>query len=186
MRAAPILGLLLVAGLTGVAQAAERRVQFGPPASEVAFRAYGLGMLPIDSSFTRFAGWFSYDPDDRASCRVELQVQVASLVTDDPSLRGTIVGPEFMDAASFPALTYVGHLRDRRAGRQPRNARRHAAVRIVVDMERQRCGGRGKPASRRLGHDGDAGSGRPHGPHTGRRAAGGYFTKCGEVTGLLP
>ena len=39
---------------------------------------------------------------------MELRVQVASLVTDDPSMRGTIVGPDFMDAASFPTLTYAG------------------------------------------------------------------------------
>ncbi len=108
MRSLLTLALLLIVGLACTSQAAERRVQFGPPASEVTFRAYGLGMLPINSSFTRFAGSLTYDPDDPASCRVELQVQVASLVTDNPSLRGTIVGPEFMDAASFPALTYAG------------------------------------------------------------------------------
>ena len=103
-----ILALLLVGGLAGTCQAAQRRIQFSPPASEVAFRAYGLGMLPIDSRFAQFTGSLTYDPDDPASCRVELQVQVASLVTDDPSLRSTIVGPEFMDAARFPALTYAG------------------------------------------------------------------------------
>ncbi len=85
-----------------------RRVQFGPPNSEVAFRTYGLGLLPIDAGFTRFAGWLTYDPDDRASCHVELHVEVASLVTEDESLRGTIVGPDFMDAASFPTLSYSG------------------------------------------------------------------------------
>ena len=43
----PLLALLIV-GLAGTAQAAPRRIQLGPPASEVAFRAYGLGLLPID------------------------------------------------------------------------------------------------------------------------------------------
>jgi polyisoprenoid-binding protein YceI len=108
MRRMLTLALLLVVGLAGTSRAAPRRVQFGPPASEVAFRAYGLGMLPIDSRFAQFTGSLSYDPDDLASCRVELQVQVASLVTDDSSLRSTIVGPEFMDAPSFPTLTYAG------------------------------------------------------------------------------
>ncbi len=108
MRRTLTFALLLVVGLTSTSQAALRRVQFGPPASEVTFRAYGLGMLPIDSKFAQFAGSLTYDPDDLASCRVELRVQVASLVTEDPSLRSTIIGPEFMDAASFPALTYAG------------------------------------------------------------------------------
>jgi polyisoprenoid-binding protein YceI len=39
---------------------------------------------------------------------VELLVDVASLVTEDPSMRTTVVGPDFMDAASFPSLTYAG------------------------------------------------------------------------------
>jgi polyisoprenoid-binding protein YceI len=108
MRATLTFALLLIVGLANTSQAVQRRIQFGPPASEVAFRAYGLGMLPIDSKFAQFAGSLTYDPDDLASCRVELQVQVASLVTEDSSLRSTIIGPEFMDAASFPALSYEG------------------------------------------------------------------------------
>jgi polyisoprenoid-binding protein YceI len=108
VRASFTLAALLFAGLACSAQAAPRRIRLGPPDSEVAFRAYGLGLLPIDANFTRFEGWLTYDPDDRRSCRVELSVQVASLVTDDASLRGTMVGPDFMDAASFPTLSYVG------------------------------------------------------------------------------
>jgi polyisoprenoid-binding protein YceI len=99
---------VLVAWLASTAQAAPRRIQLGPPESEVAFRAYGLGLMPIDARFTRFDGWLSYDPDDRASCRVELRVQVASLAAEDASLRGKIIGPDFMDAAAYPLLTYAG------------------------------------------------------------------------------
>ncbi len=108
MRPALTVALMLIVGLAATSKAAQRRVPFGPPASEVAFRAYGLGMLPIDSKFAQFTGSLTYDPDDLASCRVELQAQVASLVTDDTSLRSTIIGPEFMDVARFPALTYAG------------------------------------------------------------------------------
>jgi polyisoprenoid-binding protein YceI len=108
VRATFTLAALLFAGLAGSAQAAPRRIQLAPPGSEVAFRAYGLGLLPIDASFARFDGWLTYDPDDRGACRVELRVQVASLVTEDASLRGTIVGPDFLDAVSFPDLSYAG------------------------------------------------------------------------------
>ena len=108
VRAPFTLAALLFAGLACSAQAAPRRIQLAPPDSEVAFRAYGLGLLPIDASFNRFEGWLTYDPDDRRSCRVELSVQVASLVADDASLRGTMVGPDFMNAASFPVLSYAG------------------------------------------------------------------------------
>jgi polyisoprenoid-binding protein YceI len=74
----------------------------------VAFRAYGMGLLPIDATFSRFEGALTYDPDNRAACQVELHVQVASLTTDDQSMRNTITGPDFMDAASFPMLVYTG------------------------------------------------------------------------------
>lgn len=108
MRSAIALAALLFAGAACTAQAAPRRVQLGPPVSEVAFRAYGLGLLPIDASFTRFDGWLTYDPDDRATCQVDLRVHVDSLVTEDPSMRDMVVGPDFMDASSFPILSYAG------------------------------------------------------------------------------
>ena len=110
MRVRPVFTLvaLLFAALACSTQASPRRVQFGPPDSEVAFRAYGLGLLPIDARFARFDGWLTYDPDDRQACRVELNVQVASLLTEDASLRSTMIGPDFMDAVSFPVLSYFG------------------------------------------------------------------------------
>ena len=108
VRAVFTLAALLFAGLACSADAAPRRTPLAPPASEVAFRAYGAGLLPIDATFARFDGWLTYDPDDRASCQVELHVQVVSMVTEDQAMRATIVGPDFMDAASFPDLTYTG------------------------------------------------------------------------------
>lgn len=108
MRPVIALAVSLLAGLACTTQAAPRRIPFGPAASEVAFRAYGLGLLPIDASFTRFDGWLTYDPDDRGTCQVELHVHVDSLVTEDPSMRDTVVGPDFMDATSFPILSYAG------------------------------------------------------------------------------
>ena len=107
VRAAFTLAALLFAGLACSAQAAPRRIPLGPPATEVAFRAYGAGLLPIDASFARFEGWLTYDPDDRASCQVELHVQVASMVTQDQAMRDTIVGPDFMDAAQASASSTI-------------------------------------------------------------------------------
>ena len=108
VRAAIVLLALLTAWIGGSTQAAQRRIRLTPPESAVTFRAYGVGLLPIDASFASFDGWLTYDPNDRASCRVELHVQVASLVTADLSLRGTITGPDFLDVVSFPGLDYTG------------------------------------------------------------------------------
>jgi polyisoprenoid-binding protein YceI len=99
---------LLASCLAVAAVAAPRRIQLTPADSQVAFRAYGMGLLPIDANFARFGGWLVYDPDNKASCQVELNVEVASLATEDPSIRETVIGPDFMDATSFPALKYAG------------------------------------------------------------------------------
>jgi polyisoprenoid-binding protein YceI len=108
MRGILVCVALLSGWSAAVVEAAPRRIQFGPPTSEVAIRAYGMGLMPIDARFTRFAGSLTYDPDDHVSCRVELQVEVASLVAEDPSRRDTIVGPDFLDVARFPSLSYSG------------------------------------------------------------------------------
>lgn len=83
-------------------------VTLSPGDSTVAFRAYGLGLLPLDGHFTRFHGQFSYDPHDPARCAVALQVDVASLEMGSASVGETILGPDFLDAARFPTLTYDG------------------------------------------------------------------------------
>ncbi len=108
MRAVFSLAMLLAGCLAASAVASPRRIQLTPADSQVAFRAYGMGLLPIDASFSRFDGWLIYDPDNKTSCQVGLHVEVASLVTGDPSIRDTIVGPGFMDATSFPGLSYTG------------------------------------------------------------------------------
>ena len=107
MRLMHALGLLLGISATA-AVAAPQRIDISPPASEVAFRAYRLGLIPIDGRFTRFNGWLSVDPDDKTSCRVELRIEVASLEADDSAVLPIITGPQFMDAASFPELRFVG------------------------------------------------------------------------------
>jgi polyisoprenoid-binding protein YceI len=91
-----------------MAEAAPRRIALTPPETEVAFRAYGLGLLPLDGKFASFRGWLNYDPEDRSTCRVDLTVDVASLAMTDTSVRETVVGPEFMDAPRYPTLTYAG------------------------------------------------------------------------------
>jgi polyisoprenoid-binding protein YceI len=108
VRAAFAFAALLAFSLAAAAMAEPRRVQLTPEDSQVAFRAYGMGLLPIDANFTRFGGSLLYDPDNRAFCQVQLHVEVASLATEDATVRATIVGPDFLDATRFPALSYTG------------------------------------------------------------------------------
>ncbi len=84
------------------------QVALTPPAASVAFRAYGLGLLPLDGNFTRFDGVLTYDPADHGHCRVELRIDVASLAMSSPAIRNDVLGPDFMDAAKFPTLQFGG------------------------------------------------------------------------------
>ncbi len=111
MRYATLCGLLaLLLPWHGAAADAvtEASVAMLPGSSSVAFRAYGLGLLPLDGQFTRFQGRYNYDPAAPTHCSVTLQVEVASLVMSSASVGETVLGPDFLDAARFPVLAYDG------------------------------------------------------------------------------
>ncbi len=84
------------------------QVALTPPASQVKFRAYGLGLIPFDGTFTRFHGMMRYDPAAPGMCHVMLEIEPASLAMSATSVREQIVGPEFMDVARFPDMTFDG------------------------------------------------------------------------------
>jgi polyisoprenoid-binding protein YceI len=101
------LGLLALV-LSSQGKAAQTSVALSPETGVVAFRAYGLGLLPLDGRFTRFDGRFSYDPDAPTYCSVTLHADVASLAMTPASFGEMVRGPDFLDAARFPALAYEG------------------------------------------------------------------------------
>jgi polyisoprenoid-binding protein YceI len=89
-------------------KAAGARVALAPATGSVGIRAYGMGWLPIDGRFTRFDGSATYDPGNHAVCRVDLRIETASLELSAAAMRTTMLGPNFLDAARFPALRYSG------------------------------------------------------------------------------
>jgi polyisoprenoid-binding protein YceI len=104
----PLLSLWSVAWGSLSVKAQTRSVALVPPSSEIEFRTYGLGVLPIDSHFTAFQGTLSYDPSDRARCEASLTATVASLVASKASIRDIIVGSDSLDVAKFPTLHFAG------------------------------------------------------------------------------
>jgi polyisoprenoid-binding protein YceI len=105
----PFLSLWSVAVAWGSlpVKAQTSSVALVPPSSQVEFRTYWLG-VPIDSNFTAFQGTLSYDPTGRARCEASLTATVASLVASKAIIRDIIVGPDVLDAASFPTLHFAG------------------------------------------------------------------------------
>ena len=106
-RVAMLLALLLVCLARG-AEAEPRQIALGPPSSEVDFRAYRLGILPLDGRFNHFTGWLSYDPDNRRYCEVRLTIDADSLALEEPAIRAVVTGPAFLDVTHYPSLTYTG------------------------------------------------------------------------------
>jgi polyisoprenoid-binding protein YceI len=103
-----VLSALCLVATAPRASAEPRELRFGPPSSEVDFRAYKLGLLPADGTFASFGGQLSYDPDDHAHCQVTLHVDAASVTSDDATTRTMVPGPDFLDVARFPSLSYTG------------------------------------------------------------------------------
>lgn len=102
------LAALAAAVPLGSARAAPQRLEIGPPAAEIGMRAYALGMLPVDGTFTRFAGVVSYDTDQPGRCSVRLRIETASLSMPNQAIRDDVVSPAFLDAEAFPVLGYEG------------------------------------------------------------------------------
>jgi polyisoprenoid-binding protein YceI len=107
-RAAAVLAALCLVAYSASASAEPRELRFGPPSSEVDFRAYKLGLLPADGMFTSFSGDLTYDPDDHAQCQVKLHVDTSSVTSDDATTRSIVPGPDFLDVARYPSLAYTG------------------------------------------------------------------------------
>ncbi len=181
MRVLPLLCFALLACCATAALAAPRRIILGPPASEVGFRAYGLGLLPIDARFPRFTGSLTYDPDDHAVCRVDLSIDVASLVADDPSMRDTMLGPGFMDAAHFPSLIYTGTCQGQGLVGMLGMHGITRPFRTVADLEPREGRSRGPAAPSGLGHDRDAHSGGTYGPDPRGGSTAGCNTRRREL-----
>lgn len=79
-----------------------------PRSAQVAFRAYGLGFLPIDGSFTRFTGTLRLDPDDPAACSIDVRAEAASLQMPDASMTRDALGEDLLDVGRHPAFAFEG------------------------------------------------------------------------------
>src|ERR1700712_1148668 len=99
-----LLFLLLLAAAPVNAE----QVSLTPPATQVEMRAYGIGMIPFDGQFTRFHGVLRYDPAHPEACQVVLQIEAGSLAMSNETVREMITGPEFMDVARLPDLSFDG------------------------------------------------------------------------------
>lgn len=109
-----LLRLLGLAALVTPAAAAPVRYVLAPETVQLQFRAYGLGMLPIDGRFTRFTGTLALDTADPAACTLDLQAEAASLRMPSASMTEDALGPDLLDVGRFPEFRVRGTCRNGR------------------------------------------------------------------------
>lgn len=81
-----------------------------PAHASLLFRVDHLGFSMYTARFTRFEAELTFDPDDPEACAVAASVEVASLETDYPfddlDFDAQLTGPEWLDAAQYPRMTF--------------------------------------------------------------------------------
>lgn len=106
-----LLAASLVALLAASARAEPVTLLLQPGTTVLGFRAYGLGMLPIDGNFTRFHGTLSLDAADPAFCRIQVEADAASLVMPSEGMTRDALGPDLLNVAVHPRFAYAGDCR---------------------------------------------------------------------------
>lgn len=107
---ATMLAAAMLSGTCGQASAftAPSTTVLGPGNATMSFRAYAMGIIPLDGSFHRFHGTLAVAPDSPLACDIDLQVEVASLAMEDAGRTPEVLSADLLDAADYPLLAFRG------------------------------------------------------------------------------
>ncbi len=83
-------------------------LQINPADARIGLTVYAMGMFAEAGHFSRFTGTLSVDPGHPESCRVAIQVEIASLAMSTQTATHMALGPTMLDPARYPMLTYQG------------------------------------------------------------------------------
>ena len=139
-----IRNILLTLGLTaslaaGGARAAEHYViDTKGMHAFVTFRISHLGFSFIEGRFNRFRGEFDFDEANPANNRVEVEIDIASIDTNNPERDKHLRSEDFFDVKAHPKATFVStgweDLGDGRAKLKGRFSLRGVAQEITLDV----------------------------------------------------
>lgn len=86
--------------------ATAEKLVISPEDSKVEFLAAKI-TRSHQGSFKRFGGTIDFVPNDVDSSRVTIDIDTASVVTDEPDLTAHLKTPDFFDVARYPKATFV-------------------------------------------------------------------------------
>lgn len=75
--------------------------------SSVTFSIPHLGEGSVRGRFSEWTGHLELDDSGAPSGSIEMSIQAASLTTGDPTLDAEAVGPRFLDAKTYPTISFV-------------------------------------------------------------------------------
>ncbi len=78
-----------------------------PAHTQVLFSWEHLGYSHPSGEFDSIAGTLTYDTQHPEKSSVRVDIPVSSLQTHVPALDRQLLGPGFLDAAKYPAITFV-------------------------------------------------------------------------------
>ena len=94
--------------------AAPSKFVLQPGSVQVRFRAYGLGLVPIEGQFTRFRGTLTLDNKDPQACTLTLEAETASLDMGSRLMTQDAQGPDLLDVTAYPDFRINGQCVDGR------------------------------------------------------------------------
>jgi polyisoprenoid-binding protein YceI len=101
-----LAGALLLCVAAGLPARAADRYQIDPAHSDVVFGVDHLGFSKVWGRFNEIDGSMVIDEDDPSRSRVVVVLQTASIDTGHAKRDEVLRGPDFLDAASYPAIIY--------------------------------------------------------------------------------
>jgi polyisoprenoid-binding protein YceI len=144
MRAATALLLLLLLTIPPPASAAPDRYVLDRVHCQVLFFADHLRFSRQMGRFTGVSGWFTHDPDDWSSARVEAEIDIGSLWLGDAEWERKMLSDDFFNAAEHPTARFIG---ERVEPTGPDTGRLHGTLTlrgvtrpVVLELTRNRVG----------------------------------------------
>ena len=74
--------------------------------SSVGFTARHLMVTKVHGRFTKWSGTFEFDEQSPAASKVEVQIDAASVDTQQPQRDGHLRSADFLDVEKYPQLTF--------------------------------------------------------------------------------
>jgi polyisoprenoid-binding protein YceI len=102
-----VIVLVALLGAATTAGAAPIRYTLDPPHTQVLFSWDHLGYSHPSGQFGQVQGTLVYDADRPSESSVRVSIPVQSLYTHVPALDEQLLGPQFLDAAKYPTITFI-------------------------------------------------------------------------------